>query len=65
MPEHVDKLNSLIRIKLQHPFPAAISRAGHAEIQVPLVFKSAVDFFIIDYFLSCLVRKIFCVLSRL
>ena len=48
MPEHVDRLNSLVQIKLKHPFPAAINHAYHVEIQVPLVFKSAINFFIID-----------------
>ena len=44
MPEHVDKLNSLVRIELKHSFPAAINHAGHVEIQVTLVFKFSVDF---------------------
>ena len=48
MPEHVDKLNSSVRIKLKHPFPAATNHAGLVEIQVPLLIKSAIDFFIIN-----------------
>ena len=66
MPEHVDKLNSLVRLKYTHPFPATINHVCRIEIQVALVFKSSVDFFICDdYFLSSLFSKIICVLSTL
>ena len=65
MPEHADKLNSSVRIKLKHPFPAAINHAGRIEIQVSLVFKPAVDSIIDDCVLPSLVRKIFSVFSGL
>ena len=31
--QYVDELSSLVRIKLQHPFPTAINHAGHMWIQ--------------------------------
>ncbi len=58
MPEHVNKLASLVRIKSNILFLPVAS-----VIHVSAVFESAVDFFIIgDYFLSSQAPKILCAL---
>ena len=63
MLEHVDKFNSSVGIKLHHLSLTAINHAGRVEIKVPLVFESAVDYIIEDYFLSSVVSKIVHALS--
>ena len=49
MPEHVDKLSSLVKKKYQHLSLTAVNYARHMWIKVYfLVFESAAFFFVID-----------------